>query len=61
MANRATPTSANTASHMVAKPPAPRINTIAFTTNAIVIFCHTIFFVCFPMFIAIGILDGMSS
>ena len=37
-----TPTSANTASHIVASPPAPRIRTMPFTANANVIFCHTI-------------------
>jgi hypothetical protein len=42
MANKAIPTSANTASHIVAKPPAPKIKTISLTPNASTIFCHTI-------------------
>src|SRR5690606_18066468 len=61
IANNATPTSANTASHIVANPPAPSINTMAFTPNAKAIFCQTIFFVCLPILIAIGILLGLSS
>lgn len=40
IANNATPTSANTAAHIVAKPLAPNISTIIFTPNAKVIFCQ---------------------
>ena len=61
IANKATPTSANTASHMVANPPAPNINTRILTVIAKLIFCHTIFLVCLPIIIAIGILLGLSS
>ena len=42
IANIATPTSAKTASHIVAKPPAPSISTAAFTVNAKPMFCQTI-------------------
>ena len=34
MVNKATTTSAKTASHIVAKPPAPKINTITLTPKA---------------------------
>ena len=43
IANNATPTSANTASHIVAKPPAPNIKTTTLTPKAKMIFCQTIF------------------
>ena len=39
---KATPTSANTASHILAKPVAPKIITIIFIPKANIIFCHTI-------------------
>ena len=38
IANNATPTSANTASHIVARPPAPKTSTTAFTPKASAIF-----------------------
>lgn len=60
IAKSATPTSANTASHIVAKPPAPRIRTISFTPNAKPMFCHTILRVESPIFTARAILLGWS-
>lgn len=48
IASSATPTSAKTASHKVAMPPAPRRSTIAFTDVARMIFCQTIERVIFP-------------
>ena len=60
MASKATPTSANMASHIVAIPPAPNSNTNNFTPNAIDIFCHTVRWVCFPIFIASATLLGWS-
>ena len=45
IANRATPTSANTASHKVAMPIAPIIKTITLTPIAKTMFCQTIRFV----------------
>ena len=47
IANNATPTSAKTASHIVAKTTCTKYKTITFTANAKMIFCQTIFwFVC---------------
>ena len=42
MAIRATPTSAKTASHRVASPPAPKASTNSLTPKASEMFCHTI-------------------
>lgn len=42
IASKATPTSAITASHSVARPPAPKISTNTFTPMARQIFCQTI-------------------
>jgi len=56
----ATPTSAKTASHMEANPPAPRVNTINLTEKANVIFCQTICLVFLPMLIAVAIFVGWS-
>jgi len=39
---KATPTSANTAAHMVARPKAPRANTNTLTPRAKEMFSHTI-------------------
>jgi hypothetical protein len=60
IAKKATPTSANTASHMVANPPAPNKSTIALTTKAKPIFWYTTFFVAFAILIAATILLGSS-
>lgn len=55
MATKATPTSAKTASHRVAIPPAPNINTINFTPKAKLMFCITIRRVNCPILIAVAI------
>ena len=57
----ATPTSANTASHMVAKPTAANTNTANFTPSAKTMFCHTMRMVLRAMRIAEAILEGLSS
>lgn len=55
IANTDTPTSANTASHIVAIPNAPRVKKMALTPNAKIIFCHTIFFVKLEISMAFAI------
>ena len=60
IANNATPTSAKTASHIVAKPPAPNIRTITFTPNANMIFCQTILRVERLILIALTTFEGWS-
>ena len=60
IASKATPTSANTASHMVAMPTAPNSNTASFTPKARMMFCQTIRRVARPMRMAVATLDGWS-
>ena len=60
IASKATPTSAITASHKVATPPAPKISTTTFIAIASEMFCHTMFLVIFPIFITDTILEGWS-
>lgn len=60
IAKNATPTSANTASHIVAIPPAPKMSTMALTPKARVMFCHTIRRVERPILIALPTLLGWS-
>ncbi len=57
MATKATPTSAITASHKLATPPAPKTSTITFTVMARKIFCQTIFLVIFPILISFWIVE----
>ena len=57
---KVTPTSANTASHIVAIPSAPIKRKIAFTTKAKIIFSHTITFVFLAIFIALVTAVGLS-
>src|SRR5699024_1470781 len=60
IAMKVTPTSANTASHIVAIPSAPIKRKIAFTTKAKIIFSHTITFVFLAIFIALVTAVGLS-
>ena len=60
MATNETPTSANTASHIVAKPMAPKMRKIPFTPKARPIFCHTMRRVERPIWIPRAILLGWS-
>ena len=60
IARKATPTSAKTASHIVAIPIAPKIITMIFTPKAKPIFCQTIRRVERPIFIALAIFEGWS-
>lgn len=60
MARKAAPTSAKTASHIVAIPKAPKTITAILTPNAKPIFCQTICLVERPIFIALAILEGWS-
>ena len=53
-----TPTSANTAAHIVANPAAPKIRTPNFTARDSIIFWRTIVSVFFDIFMAVAILDG---
>ena len=57
IASKATPTSANTASHIVANPPAPRAITMILIAKARMIFCITIRLVARPILIAVTILE----
>ncbi len=59
-AETVTPTSAKTASQMVAIPPAPRRSTTALMPIAKTIFCQTIFRVLLAIFIALTIFEGSS-
>ncbi|AIG97011.1 cadmium-translocating P-type ATPase [Archaeoglobus fulgidus DSM 8774] len=56
-----TPTSANTASHIVAIPIAPRLMKNPFTAKARTMFSHTTFCVLFASLIALATFDGLSS
>ena len=58
MAKNATPTSANTASHMGALPSAPITRTMAFTVRAKTMFSRTIRTVLRAMRMAVAILVG---
>ena len=58
IANNATPTSAITASHKVAIPPAPRMSTNTFTVMASIMFCQTILPVILQTLMAETILEG---
>ena len=58
IASRETPTSAKTASHMVAKPKPPKTRTINLTENANTIFCMTTCLVALAILIEVAILDG---
>ena len=60
MAIRATPTSAKTASHRVASPPAPKASTNSLTPKASEMFCHTIRRVCLPAQMAVATFEGWS-
>ena len=60
MAMRATPTSAKTASHRVANPPAPKISTDNLTPNVSKMFCQTTRCVCLPTRMAVATLEGWS-
>ena len=55
---KATPTSANTASHILDAPNAVATKTITFTPNANIIFCHTILLVFLDIAIAFAIWLG---
>lgn len=57
-ANTVTPTSANTASPIDAKPKAPKESTKIFIPIAKTMFCLTIFNVFFAKWIASAIFDG---
>ena len=59
-AKRDTPTSAKTASHMPAKPKAPRHKKTIFTPRANIIFCRIIFFVYRAISTASTSFDGSS-
>ena len=54
IANKATPVSAKTASHIFAIPKAPRIRTRTLKARAKIIFCLTIFIVCFEILVSLG-------
>jgi hypothetical protein len=60
MAIKAVPMSANTASHMVASPMAPSAMKILLIRNAKLMFCQTIFRVCFATETASANLEGES-
>ena len=58
MANKATPTSAITAAHIVANPTVPKIKTKILTPKAKEMFCQIIFLAATPIAIAVATLEG---
>ena len=61
MAMIATPTSANTASHMLAMPSAAKMSTMSFTPSAKMMFCQAMLIVLRAMRMARAMLEGLSS